>query len=78
MTLATALTAYRLSHIDLSLTASDLCQRMPPHLCAPARPTPLNDLRSTREPRLPSHIGLPRNRPVQPRPAAAHRPPVRL
>lgn len=40
----TELIAYRRRHIDLSLTASDLCPRMPAHLCAHPRPTPLTDL----------------------------------
>jgi hypothetical protein len=34
MSTATDLMAYRRRHIDLSLTASDLCQRMPAYLCA--------------------------------------------
>jgi len=36
MNLTTAHTPYLRRHIDLSLTASDLCQRMPARL----RPTP--------------------------------------
>jgi len=41
MSPTTALTAYRRLHIDLLLTASGLCPRMPAHLCACPRPTPL-------------------------------------
>jgi len=40
MSPTTALTPYRRRHIDLLLTASDLCPRMPAHLRTRPRPTP--------------------------------------
>jgi hypothetical protein len=61
MSPATELTAYRRRHIDLSLTARDLCQRMPAHPCASRRPTPLIDFRSTHDPRTCTHVGFTRN-----------------
>lgn len=60
--LATELTAYRRRHIDLSLTASDLCQRM----LESVRPTPITDLRSNHDSRTSTHPGFGRHRPVQP------------
>ena len=55
-------TPYLRRHIDLSLTASDLCPRMP----ASIRPTSLTDFRSTHDSRTSTHPGLGRHRPVQP------------
>src|SRR5664280_2644590 len=62
MNLTTAHTPYLRRHIDLSLTASDLCQRMP----GSVRPTPLTDLRSNHDSRPSTHVGLRRHRPVRP------------
>jgi hypothetical protein len=62
MNLTTAHTPYLRRHIDLSLTASDLCQRMPAHL----RPTPTTDLRRNHDYRPSTHVGLGRHRPLQP------------
>ena len=62
MNLTTDHKPYLRRHIDLSLTASDLCQRMP----ALFRPTPLTDLRSNHDSRPRTHPGFGRHRPVQP------------
>lgn len=62
MNLTTANTPYLRRHIDLSLTASDLCLRMLPGV----RPTSLTDFRSTHDSRTSTHPGLGRYRPVQP------------
>jgi hypothetical protein len=59
MNLTTAHMPYLRRHIDLSLTASDLCQRMP----AGPRPTPVTALRRNNDPRD-THIRLSRHRPV--------------
>lgn len=60
MNLATAHTPYLRRHIDLSLTASDLCQRMPACL----RSTLTTDLRRNYDSRPGTHVGLSRHRPV--------------
>ena len=62
MNLTTDHKPYLRRHIDLSLTASDLCQRMP----ALFRPTPLTDLRSNHDSRPSTHPGFGRHRPVHP------------
>jgi hypothetical protein len=60
--LTTTHTPYLRRHIDLSLTACDLCQRMPADL----HPTPITYLRRDHDLRTNTHIGLGRHRLVQP------------